>query len=229
MKAGEGPPELLDADLAVSHYLDGLFSEAPTATAPRPLSPGDGLIGERIRTEALNRLLSTTPAPAPGADSGMQADPPHESSVPFQVILLELAGLKLALPLHELNGILKYPSRLSQVPFPAPWVLGIHATGERNTRIVDTTALLLPPRYRSQAGARPADDQQHLIVLIGNGEWGLDCLAASDVIELQPQQVNWRPDRRTRPWLAGTVREHLCALLDTAAFVSWLEQGAPED
>jgi len=231
MKRDEGLLNLLDPEQAVSSYLDDLFSAAPARQVehvPQPVTVSEASVTEKIQTQALSRLLSVTPTPETGADSGTTADTetPYESGVPFQVILLELDGLKLALPLYELNGIIKYPSKLNQLPFPAPWVLGVHATGEHNTRIVDTAALLLPSRYHAR-NIEHQDPRQHLIVLIGHGEWGLDCLGASDVIELQPEQVNWRSDRSKRPWLAGTVREHLCALLDTTAFVSWLERGAP--
>lgn len=234
MKADGDPLSLLDPEQAVSSYLDDLFSEAPVtraACAPQLVTVSETPVTEKIQTETLSRLLSVTPIPEGTADSGTTPDggTSYEPCVPFQVILLELAGLKLALPLQELNGILKCPSKLSQVPFSAPWVRGIYATGEHNTRIVDTAALLLPSRYRVQNNGDDQDDQQHLIVLVGDGEWGLDCLGASDVIELQPEQVNWRSDRSKRPWLAGTVREHLCALLDTAAFTSWLERGIPGD
>jgi purine-binding chemotaxis protein CheW len=33
-------------------------------------------------------------------------------------------------------------------------------------------------------------------------------------ITLVPEDVKWRSDRSKRPWLAGTVKDHMCALLD---------------
>ncbi len=233
MKQADISLDLLDPEQAISSYLDGLFTEEAardTTNTAQLAAVSANPVAARIQSEALSQLFSAAPLLATADDPPTSTDTvgPYQSSIPMQVILLELAGLKLALPLHELNGILRHPPKLSQIPCSAPWVLGVHATGGRNIQVVDSTALLLPERYR-QENHGGMDRTQHLIVLIGNGEWGLDCLAASNVIELQPEQVNWRPDRSRRPWLAGTVREHLCALLDTSAFVSWLERGAPGD
>jgi len=224
---------LLEPQQAIKCYLEDLFSETqaqPRESVAQPVAVTENSVAEMIQAEAMTRLLAFAPGLECAGDvaSVKEALGPYEASVPLQAILLELGGLKLALPLQELNGILKFPSELSQIPYSAPWVLGIYPTGERNIRIVDSSTLLLPERYRMGIDANCRRDQ-HLVVLIGNGEWGLDCLAASEVIQLQPEQVSWRSDRSSRPWLAGTVRDHLCALVDCAAFVTWLECGAPDN
>ena len=36
-------------------------------------------------------------------------------------------------------------------------------------------------------------------------------------ISVEPEAVQWRTQRSKRPWLAGTVKEHMCALLDVSS------------
>ncbi len=47
-------------------------------------------------------------------------------------------------------------------------------------------------------------------------------------IRLEPSAVKWRTDRGKRAWLAGTVIEHMCALLDVEALAQLItDQEAP--
>jgi purine-binding chemotaxis protein CheW len=45
-------------------------------------------------------------------------------------------------------------------------------------------------------------------------------------IRLDPNEIKWRSQRSQRPWLAGTVIEHMCALLDVAALAELIASGA---
>jgi purine-binding chemotaxis protein CheW len=38
--------------------------------------------------------------------------------------------------------------------------------------------------------------------------------------------VKWRTQRNQRPWLAGTVIEHMCALVDVTALAELIASGA---
>ncbi|MCW8988708.1 MAG: chemotaxis protein CheW, partial [Gammaproteobacteria bacterium] len=63
------------------------------------------------------------------------------------------------------------------------------------------------------------------IVLIDDYRWGLACDNIGEVITLRPEEVRWRTSKTTRGWLAGTVIEHMCALLNSEGFSKMLEQG----
>jgi len=52
------------------------------------------------------------------------------------------------------------------------------------------------------------------VVSINGVPWGLAVDSVNQPISLMPEDVKWRTDRSKRPWLAGTVKEHMCALLD---------------
>jgi len=49
------------------------------------------------------------------------------------------------------------------------------------------------------------------------------------VLRLTPDQVRWRTERTRRRWLAGTVIEHMCALIDPPAFAEMLRTSGAAD
>lgn len=57
-------------------------------------------------------------------------------------------------------------------------------------------------------------------------EWGLAVHQVSRSIRLDPSEVKWRTQRHQRPWLAGTVIEHMCALVDVTALAELIASGA---
>jgi len=56
------------------------------------------------------------------------------------------------------------------------------------------------------------------VITIHGYRWGLACHDVEKSITLEPHQVKWRSQRGKRPWLAGTVIDHMCALIDTDGF-----------
>jgi len=177
----------------------------------------------------------TVPAkPAPVVEAKLQTtvavqvpeSHPDWANEPFPCLLLKVQGLLLALPLVKLNRILPWEDP-TLIPGYAPWMLGaLQQPGQaRNLKVVDTAALVMPERVRQSASSVPAF--QH-IVIVGNGEWALTCEDVSSIITIDPAKVRWRTNRTKRPWLAGTVIEHLCALLDAERLVEMLSAGAPD-
>lgn len=172
-------------------------------------------------------LCETAPADVPLSVTGVPAlaaveSTPAQAEMPFQALLFSVAGLTLAVPLAELHGVLTW-SAASITPLPghAPFFLGVRVHLGRKVKIIDAGHLISP-------GGRPANvtDPRH-IVLIGGGEWGLACEDIGMVVSLAAEDVRWRHTRTERPWLLGTVTEHLCALLDSRAFAAELATGLP--
>jgi len=44
-------------------------------------------------------------------------------------------------------------------------------------------------------------------------------------LRLDPNEIKWRSNRGQRPWLAGTVIEHMCALLDVSELAELIASG----
>jgi purine-binding chemotaxis protein CheW len=69
------------------------------------------------------------------------------------------------------------------------------------------------------------DGLQYVISVQGY-EWGLAVHQVSRSIRLDPKEVKWRTQRTQRPWLAGTVIDHMCALVDVTALAELIASGA---
>jgi purine-binding chemotaxis protein CheW len=104
------------------------------------------------------------------------------------------------------------------MPNQPAWCFGLLRYRERNVRVVDTGTMVIPP---DREELLPTDPPKHLLI-VGDGRWALACSAIGKVVRLTAEDVRWRTDTRSRPWLAGTVLNHLCALVDTEAFARML-------
>ncbi|MDH5435291.1 MAG: chemotaxis protein CheW [Gammaproteobacteria bacterium] len=150
-----------------------------------------------------------------------KSDRPDYANEPFEALLFKVSGVKLAVPLKELNGILEWPETITEMPGHAPWFLGIVKNLETSVNLIDTALIVVPEKLR-QAFPIEAGQRCQRIVLIGDGKWGLACDAVEEVITLEPTSVRWRTSRTKRRWLAGTVIEHMSALIDPEEFAALL-------
>jgi purine-binding chemotaxis protein CheW len=103
------------------------------------------------------------------------------------------------------------------------WFLGLLTAGERNVRVVDSARWIMPERYNESV-----KDNYKFVIRLNDSEWGMACDSVAQSFSLMPEEVRWRTDRGKRPWLAGTVIEHMCALMDVAA-ISWLLDDAEKN
>lgn len=148
--------------------------------------------------------------------------PPAWAREPFECLLFDVAGLTLAVPLVSLGSI--YPMVREELTplFGQPdWFLGLLPTQLGNLKVVDSARAVLASRYQ----ASMQDDLKYVISVQGY-EWGLAVHQVSRAIRLDPKDVKWRGKRSQRPWLAGTVIEQMCALLDVEALAKLIASGA---
>jgi purine-binding chemotaxis protein CheW len=61
------------------------------------------------------------------------------------------------------------------------------------------------------------------IVVLGDSHWALAVNNADQSVHLQPADIRWRKHSGKRPWLAGTVLDRLCALLDVGVLIAMLD------
>lgn len=127
----------------------------------------------------------------------------------FDVLLFDVAGLTLAVPLIALGQIQPLTEELTPLFGQADWFMGLQPTPNGKVRTVNTAKFVMPERYSDEflTTAR-------YVVSIDGVPWGLAVDAVNQPITLNPHDVKWRTERTKRPWLAGTVKEHMCALLD---------------
>ncbi len=252
MNAPKPDPQVLLAEQteALTLYLDALFADkpmfmpVPVSAAPLPVVtarvldlPSTRVVNAAVDVKAPVMQVVAPPVSVPASPlpattiqtsvtSQVPASRPDWASEPFPCLLLRVHGLLLALPLVKLNRILPWEEP-TLIPGYATWLLGVlHLAGQdRNLKVVDTAGLVMPERLGDIGMS--GSGYQH-IVMIGDGEWGLTCEDVSSVITIDPAKVRWRTNRTKRPWLAGTVVEHLCALLDVERLAELLMAGAPD-
>lgn len=152
---------------------------------------------------------------------------PEWADEPFQALLFKLSGLSMAIPLIELDGILEWPDQLTPLPNRSPWYLGLLDNRGKTLPVIELAQLVLPQKLRDKNAANGAIALNR-IILIGDSNWGIACDSVSEVITLQPDEVRWRSSRTKRKWLAGTVIDHMCALLDAEGLVDLLGSGQEE-
>lgn len=127
----------------------------------------------------------------------------------FDVLLFKVSGLTLAVPLISLGQIQPLTDELTPLFGQADWFMGLQPTPAGKIRTVNTAKFVMPERYD------PGFLETAKYVMSINGvPWGLAVDSVNQPITLMPDDVKWRSDRSKRPWLAGTVKDHMCALLD---------------
>lgn len=239
------------SQLALQSYLDGLLQEA-AAELEMSVSLDEfesAVLEEQVRDARLTTPVVAAPAVAapppapvlPVAAPVVQAPPlaapaatpqaqpaalqlegrPSWAEEPFECLLFDVAGLTLAVPLICLGSIYPLEGQELTPLFGQPdWFLGILPSQAGNLKVLDTARWVMPDRYREDF----REGLQYVISVQGY-EWGLAVHQVSRSIRLDPAEVKWRSQRTQRPWLAGTVIEHMCALLDVAALAELIASG----
>lgn len=178
--------------------------------APEPVAP---LVDVHLPAAG----MADAPVP-PARDDGR----PAWAAEPFECLLFDVAGLTLAVPLVCLGSIYSLEGQELTPLFGQPdWFLGILTCQAGNLKVLDTARWVMPDRYRD-------DFRQGLnyVISVQGYEWGLAVHQVSRSLRLDPAEIKWRSQRGQRPWLAGTVIEHMCALLDVAELAELIASGA---
>lgn len=137
----------------------------------------------------------------------------------FECLLFYVGGLKMAVPLVELGGIHQgNQEKLASIFGQPDWFMGVLKLQDQNIRTVDTARWVMPDHYQGEL-----KDHFQFVIQLDRTDWGIACEKVAEAISLEPGQVKWRTDRSKRPWLAGTVIEHMCAILDIQGFIELLE------
>lgn len=139
----------------------------------------------------------------------------------FQVLLFEVAGMTLAVPLVELGGI--HPIESINPLFGKPaWFQGVLLHRDEKYNVVDTAKWIMPEKSTEKLAE--STKYEYLIVL-GESGWGLGCESLISTDTLLPDDVKWRNVEASRPWLSGMVKKKMCALMNVQQLINMLNQG----
>jgi purine-binding chemotaxis protein CheW len=230
-QASEAPLDEFQAAVLEEQARDARAGHAPTrpqepiqVKPPVSIAPPASVAPEAVKAAVIDVMvpaapvLSLAPEPARVADEGR----PAWAAEPFECLLFDVAGLTLAVPLVCLGSIYPLMGQTLTPLFGQPeWFLGLLPSQSGNLKVLDTARWVMPDRYRDEL----QEGLQYVISVQGY-EWGLAVHQVSRSLRLDPNQIKWRSQRGQRPWLAGTVIEHMCALLDVAALAELIDSGA---
>lgn len=195
-----------NSTVMLQSYLDRLLAEIPEAQSEPASSP--------VQNDAAShsaRRDTGTP------DASICATWREQT---FQAMLFHVSEMRFAAPLIHLQGVVPFAETPTRLPETPDWFLGVCTYRGQNVRVVDTAGLTTRGQILDVKR-----DYQH-VILLQAGSWGLACDAVSEVLTIAPSTVQWRKRLSDKPWLAGTLRERLCAVLDMDALALSLEREA---
>jgi purine-binding chemotaxis protein CheW len=139
----------------------------------------------------------------------------------FQALFFEVAGLTLAVPLIELGGIHEM-TKIAPIIGKPDWFMGVMLKNEDKFNVVDSARWVMPEKYDDEMAENL---HYQFIINLGKTPWGLTCERLINTVELNKSDVKWRTNTGKRPWLAGMVKEKMCALINVAELVKMLKAG----
>lgn len=218
------------------------LNEAAARAAPAPVAPPPAVKASvavaapvvRPVAAPVARVVTDKPAAEPAAplpavaDNMAAPDPallwadngrPRWAQERFEVLLFEVSGLTLAVPLIALGQIQPLTDDLTPLFGQVDWFMGLLSTPLGQIRTVNTAKFVMPERYSERFL-----ETARYVVSINGLPWGLAVDKVNQPITLEPEDVKWRTERSKRPWLAGTVKEHMCVLIDIPMMGHLLQQ-----
>lgn len=138
----------------------------------------------------------------------------------FQALFFVVSGVTFAVPLTELGGIHQI-TKINSLFGKPDWFAGVMTQRESQLNVVDTTRWIMP----DQTVAEPYE----YLVMLGNSQWGLACHQLNGTELLQDSRIQWRSSAGKRPWLAGMVKDKMCALLHVQELLALLVKGVNID
>ena len=209
--------------------LENLVAEVPEAIVETAQQVVTELKQEQSVEVEDQTVLQTPVEVKPEVEVETQAIVEKEEIIPdwaeqaFQCLLFTVSGLMLAVPLVKLNSVMPWSEKLVETPNQTDWYLGLVNHHGANVKVIDTALMVLPENRHADLSVDPKDRFSH-VLMVNDSTWGLACDSIGDVIWLDADKVKWRSNKTKRPWLAGTAREHLCAIMDTEAFADMIDE-----
>ena len=139
----------------------------------------------------------------------------------FQALFFDVAGLTLAVPLITLGGIHQL-GKIGPLFGKPDWFMGVMLHREEKLNVVDSARWVMPEKYDETL--EQSLNYRYLIML-GESQWGLASEKLVNTVTLSKADVKWRESVGKRPWLAGMVKEKMCALIDVSELIIMLNKG----
>ena len=225
MNISRQPVAVLGHETALQVYLDALLQDMAGSIHPE----------EPQKTRADEKILEINNIIAPVTENAQEIASPQTvtgaaptakvltwAMASFQALLVSTNGIKMVVPLIKLHSIVNLTIPIKAVPSDTAWFSGLFPWRGTYVKVIDICKLMA---MESAGFAAPEEGAPKRLVLINDGSWGFVCDDFSKVFTVDPSQVQWRADRTRHAWLAGTVIEHMYALLDVDEFTLHISGG----
>ncbi|MEH6530311.1 MAG: chemotaxis protein CheW [Photobacterium frigidiphilum] len=177
-----------------------------------------------VTSESISEKTDTDTDVAVQVEAGGEQPPEQwhqlDKEQDFQALFFEVCGVTFAVALTELGGIHQMMDLNRLMGRPA-WYLGLLTSKEQQFDVVDTARWVMADKLQND----DYKDDFSYIVMLGDSKWGLACDKLHGTEVLTSQSVRWREKAGKRPWLAGMVKEKMCALIHVNALISMLNEG----
>jgi purine-binding chemotaxis protein CheW len=177
------------------------------AVTPQKLAQTSEVSNAEVSLKEALKVEASTDAVPILANQWNDNGRPEWAQESFDILLLEVNGLQLAVPLMTLGQIHEIDDEITPLFGQSDWFMGLQKTPDGNVKVVDTAKFIMPERYRNQHNYK-------YIISIHDLYWGLAVDNIKQPITIDPEAIRWRPKRDSRPWMAGMVKDHMCVLLD---------------
>ncbi len=143
------------------------------------------------------------PATAPAIEAPkLVADPGSGTSI--KCFVFTVAGLKLALPLARVTEIVDFSECRSAAA--GSLLLGELVQNGHTVPVLDSARVMLPDRNVTPS--------YQWLLIVDHGSYALACDSVEPNMDVAHDAVRWRTHFTKRRWLAGTLLQQRCALLD---------------
>ncbi|WOD12537.1 chemotaxis protein CheW [Pseudomonas sp. NyZ704] len=208
-------------DLSLAEELEAPTFAAPVEYAEPPTAEISRAVLETTTVEVAVVSVDAVELPVEVESAPPLVEQPQWREQPFEALLFNVGGLTLAVPLILLGTIHPLESEITPLFGQPDWFLGIMPTSAGNLKVLDTARWVMPERYVPEL-----QNDLRFVISVQGYDWGLAVHDVSKSVKLTPEQVKWRSQEGKRPWLAGTVIEHMCALVDVSALAGLIAAGA---
>lgn len=219
-------PIISDDLFAEIEQPEAVYKEAPDLPPMMLFTSFDEVAIEQAPTETLEPIEQ--PEPENVVTRLSMEERLTDSS--FQTLIFEVAGVKMAVPLVELGGIHPFVP-LQHIIGKPDWYAGFVQLKGKAVNCIDGAKWLLTDKRPAKEleDSSQSDLEYQFIIMLNDTNWGIACHNLVDTVLMFKEEVKWRDTDIKRPWMAGLVKEQMCAMLDTYQLTDMLDAGLTSD
>lgn len=225
-------PIISDDLFAEIEQPEAIYKEASELPPMMLFAAIDEEVIEQLPTEALELIEQPEPIKQPEPQHVVTRLPMEErlTDSSFQTLIFEISGVRMAVPLVELGGIHPFVP-LQHIIGKPDWYAGFVQLKGKAVNCIDGAKWLLTDKRPSKEleHSSHSDLDYQFIIMLNDTNWGIACHNLVDTVLMFKEEIKWRDTDIKRPWMAGLVKEQMCAMLDTYQLTDMLDAGLKSD